>query len=321
MRNKSSLVTGGAGFIGSHLVERLLEDSWYVVIVDNLSTGSLKNLERQMDNPNLKIIVGDLKDPKIATECLTNVETMFHFAANPEVRLSVTHPKTHFDENMVVTFNLLEAIRQTSNIKYFIFASSSSVYGEPKEIPVKEDAPINPISVYGASKVACEAFIMSYSKLYGFKSAALRYANMVGPRLRHGVIYDFIKKLMRNKKKLEILGDGSQIRSFLYVDDAIEATLKVYENLKRARFEEAYNIGNEDWLTVNDVAKIIVEVLDLSNVKYVYRPYLGGTGWPGDVKKITLSISKIMSTGWRPRRNSRTAVELAIREIFQENLS
>jgi len=319
MRNKSALITGGAGFIGSHLTDTLLKDGWHVLVVDNLSTGSLKNLERHRDNPNLKIMVGDLKDSKIAMEALTNVETVFHFAANPEVRLSTTHPKIHFDENIMATFNLLEAIRQAGNVKYLIFASSSSVYGEPEAIPVKESSSINPVSIYGASKVACEAFIVSYSRLYGLKSVALRYANVIGSRLNHGVIYDFITKLMRNEGKLQILGDGSQMRSFLHVDDAIEATVKVYGNLNDSF--EAYNVGNEDWLTVNDVANIIVEVLGLSNIKYVFESYLGGIGWLGDVKKIALSVSKMRSVGWRPRYDSKTAVELAARAICQENLA
>jgi len=168
------------------------------------------------------------------------VDVVFHFAANPEVRVSTTNPEIHFNENIVATFNLLEAMRK-KGVKELVFASSSSVYGEPEEIPVDENAPIRPVSVYGASKAACEALIHAYSKLYGIKAVVLRYANVVGPRLRHGVVWDFINKLLKNPAELEILGDGKQVRSYIYIDDAIEATILPGEQTEASY--EVYNIA------------------------------------------------------------------------------
>ena len=243
---------------------------------------------------------------------------MFHFAANPEVRVSTTSPEVHFNENIVATFNLLEAMRKR-DVEELVFASSSSVYGEPDEIPVGEDAPIRPVSVYGASKAACENLVHAYSKLYGIRAVVLRYANVVGPRLRHGVVYDFIVKLLKDPRLLEILGDGTQTRSYIYVDDAVEATITAWK-ASRGGFE-AYNVGSEDWITVNDVADVIVEVMGLQNVKRVYKPVLHGVGWPGDVKKIALKVEKLKSLGWRPRLRSREAVAQAARHVLGEVLA
>jgi UDP-glucose 4-epimerase len=226
------------------------------------------------------------------------------YAANPEVRLSTTNPEIHFGENVVATFSLLEAIRK-NEVEERVFASSSSVYGEPENIPVGENSPIKPVSVYGASKVACENLAHAYSNLYGIKAVILRYANVVGPRLRHGVIYDFIVKLGKNPKQLEILGDGTQTRSYIYIDDAVEATL-IANNMVGRRFE-VYNIGSEDCITVKEVADIVVDALELKNVKYVYKPVQHGIGWKGDVKNIALSIDKVKGFGFKPKLSSTEA--------------
>ena len=315
MLDKVALVTGGAGFIGSHLVDYLVEHGWYVRVVDNLSSGRMENLDHHKGNSNVEIIISDLKNPENAYKAVENVNVVFHYAANPEVRVSTTHPKIHFNNNVVATFNLLEAIRE-SNVKYLIFASSSSIYGEPDTIPISEDAPLKPVSVYGASKLACEALIHSYSTIYGIKSVALRYANVVGPRLCHGVIYDLIKKPKRNPNNLEILGDGTQTRSFIYIDDAVEATMIALGHANKPF--EAYNVATEDWITVKQVADIIVETMRLRNVNYIYKPVLHGIGWPGDIKKIALDISKLKVLGFKPKHNSVEAVKLTIQVLLKE---
>lgn len=315
MLDKSALVTGGAGFIGSHIVDYLAERRWYVKVIDNFSGGRLENLKKHEQNPNVEVIMGDLKNYEDCVKAVQDVEVVFHFAANPEVRVSTTHPRTHFNENIVATFNLLEAIRH-NNIKYLVFASSSSVYGEPKTIPVPEDAPLKPVSVYGASKLACEALIRSYSILYGIRSVVLRYANVIGPRLRHGVVYDFIRKLLENPTTLEILGDGTQIRSFVYVSDAVVATIKVLNNTNK--YFEVFNIASEDWITIKQVADIVVETMELKNVNYVYRPVLHGVGWLGDVKKIALDIRKLRTLGFRPKYSSVKAVKLTVQALLAE---
>jgi len=309
------LVTGGAGFIGSHIVDRLVDEGYKVRVVDNLSSGRTENLRRHTDSNAIELVIADLKDPQTALRSVENVDAVFHFAANPEVRVSSIDPETHFNENIVATFNLLEAMRKKS-VREIVFASSSSVYGEPDEIPVDENAPIKPVSVYGASKASCETLIHAYSKLYMIKAVILRYANVVGPRLRHGVIWDLINKLIKNPRELEILGDGRQIRSYIYIDDVIEATMIAWR--KTDTDYEVYNIGNEDWITVDEVADEIIKILRLKDVKKIYRPMLHGVGWPGDVKRIALKIDKIKRLGFRLRMNSRYAVKVATENMIKE---
>ena len=202
-------------------------------------------------------------------------------------------------------------------MREIVFASTSSVYGEPEEIPVDEDAPVRPVSVYGASKAACENLIHAYSKLYGIRAVVLRYANVVGPRLRHGVVWDFINKLLRNPTELEILGDGKQIRSYINVDDAIEATITAWR--KTDTSYEVYNIASEDWITVDEVADEVIKAMNLNNVKKTYKPMLHGVGWPGDVKKIALRIDKIKSF-FEPRLRSREAVRVSAQKMLEELL-
>jgi UDP-glucose 4-epimerase len=299
------LVTGGAGFIGSHIVDRLVEEGYKVKVIDNLSSGRTENLRRHTDSNTIELLIGDLKDPQTALRSVENVDAVFHFAANPEVRVSSIDPETHFNENIVTTFNLLEAMRKR-NVREIVFASSSSVYGEPDEIPVDENAPIKPVSVYGASKASCETLIHAYSKLYKIKAVILRYANVIGPRLRHGVIWDLINKLIKNPREIEILGDGRQIRSYIYIDDAVEATMIAWR--KTDTDYEVYNIGNEDWITVDEVADEITKIMRLKDVKKIYMPMLHGVGWLGDVKRITLKIDKIKRLGFKLKLNSREAV-------------
>jgi len=305
------LVTGGAGFIGSHLVDRLAAEG-EVRVIDNLSSGRLENLAHRRD---VEVIVGDLKNPQDAQKAVRGVDAVFHFAANPEVRVSTTNPDIHFSENVVATFNLLEAMRK-NDATQLVFASSSSVYGEPPQIPVDEEAPLRPVSVYGASKAACENLIHAYAKLYGIKAVALRYANVVGPRLRHGVIWDLINKLKKNPHELEILGDGKQVRSYIYIDDAVEATLLAWR--KAADAYAAYNVAAADWITVDEVADQVIEAMGLTNVKKTYKPVLHGVGWPGDVKKIALKIDKLKQLGFEPKVNSREAVRLTAKSLLHE---
>jgi UDP-glucose 4-epimerase len=196
MNAKFALVTGGAGFIGSHIVDRLVSDGWNVRVLDNFSSGRMENIEHHRGSRKVEILRGDLINLEEVEKTVRGVDVVFHYVANPEVRVSTTNPEIHFNENIVATFNLLESVKK-HEVKELVFASSSSVYGEPEENPIAEDAPIRPVSIYGASKAACENLIHAYSKLYGIKAVILRYANVVGPRLRHGVVWDFMNKLRR----------------------------------------------------------------------------------------------------------------------------
>ncbi|ADY01297.1 NAD-dependent epimerase/dehydratase [Vulcanisaeta moutnovskia 768-28] len=298
------LITGGAGFIGSHMVDRLVNEGFKVRVIDNLSSGRLENLKHL--GTSIEAMIGDLKKPEDALKAVDGVDAVFHFAANPEVRVSTTNPETHFNENVVATFNLLEAMRRRG-VKELVFASSSSVYGEPSEIPVGEDAPIRPVSVYGASKAACENLIHAYTRLYGIRAVVLRYANVVGPRLRHGVVWDFMNKLRTNPRELEVLGNGTQVRSYIYIDDAVEATILAWRKASDAF--NVFNVASEDWITVDEVAKIVIETMGLKDVKIIHKPVAHGVGWLGDVKKIALKIERLKALGFKPKLNSAQAVK------------
>jgi UDP-glucose 4-epimerase len=308
-----AIITGGAGFIGSHVLDRLASAGWYVKVIDNFSTGRIENLKSHSSSSKIDVKKKDLKE--VTEADVEGFETVFHYAANPEVRVSTINPEIHFKENIVTTFRLLEALRK-SDVKEIIFASSSSVYGEPDKIPVDEGAPLRPVSIYGASKVACENLIHAYSKLYGIKAVILRYANIVGPRLRHGVIWDFVSKLKKNPRELEILGDGKQVRSYVYIDDAVEATMIAW--MKSTNYFEVYNVASEHWMTVDEVADQVIKAMGLGDVKRVYRPVLHGVGWPGDVKKVVLRIDKLKALGFKPRYNSIEAVRLTVRALLNE---
>jgi UDP-glucose 4-epimerase len=312
---KRVLVTGGAGFIGSHVVDGLVDEGLEVRVLDNLSSGSLDNLVHHEGDLRVEVVVEDLKKVEDVVKAVEGVDVVFHFAANPEVRVSTTNPQIHFNENVVATFNLLEAMRR-KGVGEMVFASSSSVYGEPDEIPVSEEALIRPVSVYGASKAACESLVHAYSKLYGIKAVILRYANVVGPRLKHGVVYDFVVKLSRNPSELEVLGDGKQVRSYIHVSDAVEATMIAWR--KSGDYFEVYNVASEDWITVDEVADEVMKAMGLRGVRKVYRPVLHGVGWPGDVKRIALKMDKLKALGFKPRYNSKEAVRLTVRALLNQ---
>lgn len=313
------LVTGGAGFIGSHLVDSLMGLGLEVTVIDNLSSGKLENLSGWMDNPRFRFIHGDLLNPSGLPSLLEECEAIYHLAANPEVRVGSTEPQTHFRENIQATFNLLEAIRLSGWRGRLLFTSSSTVYGEA-ETPTPEDYPsLRPISIYGASKLACEALIGAYARSYGFKAVIYRLANIIGPRSQHGVLSDFVRKLEENPEELEILGDGSQTKSYLYIDDCVEALITGLETAYRPlEAVEIFNVGSTDQIDVLRIARITVEMLGLEGVRLrVTGGVAGGRGWIGDVKNMLLDVSRLKSRGWRPRYNSEQAVRLALKEILK----
>ena len=318
------LVTGGAGFIGSHLVNRLMVNGHNVTVFDNLSNGSPRNLQRWLENERFRFIKGDLKEPKEVEEAVKNTEIVFHLAANPEVRVGETDPSIHFQENLVATFNLLEAIRKSASVKTFVFFSTSAVYGEAEVLPTPEDyGPSIPISTYGASKLGCEALASSYAHTFGICPLVLRVANVVGSRANHGVIIDFINKLETNSKRLEILGDGTQKKSYLYIDDFVDATLHLTSRfLDAEKKADVYNVGSVDQVEVGQIAEIVAGQMGLRDVVFVFTGGVdGGRGWMGDVKIMLLSIDKLVKTGWKPRYTSEKAVEAAVKAILEEKLT
>jgi len=313
------LVIGGAGFIGSSLCEKLVNLGNHVVIFDNFSSGNYENVEEILEKYADKtcLLQGDCKKLKDVKKAVSDTDIIFHFAANPEVRLELNDPKNCFEQNIYATHILLEALRQVGNIKRVVFASTSTVYGDADVFPTNENyGPLKPISVYGASKLASEALICAYAYLYDFNVTILRFANIIGPKSRHGVIFDFIKKLRKNKNELEILGDGTQCKSYLYIDDCLNAILTACE--KGSSHVEIFNVGSEDWVSVLRIAEIVTEEMGLKNVKFRFTGGAEkGRGWKGDVKKMLLDISKLKALGWKPKYKSEDAVRLATRHFLE----
>jgi UDP-glucose 4-epimerase len=312
-----ALVTGGAGFIGSHLVEALINNGHNVTLLDNLSSGHKRNLSGVLGSHNLNFLVGDCRFAPDIKEALKNVDAVFHFAANPEVRLELADPKKCYEQNIKATYVLLERIRK-SNVETVVLASSSTIYGDASIIPTPESyGPLKPISVYGASKLACEALVSSYCHSFKKKGIIIRPANIVGPRATHGVMLDFIRKLKANPSKLEILGDGTQTKSYLYINDCIDAIIKVFESTEE--LVAIYNIGSEDQTNVAEISKIITQEMGLKNVKLKFSGGVeGGRGWIGDVKNMLLDITKLESLGWRPKLNSKQAVRETAKNLIAE---
>jgi len=312
------LVTGGAGFIGSHLVDALVADGLPVVVLDNLSNGSLDNIKKNIGGKDFVFVQADLLHKNILFDVVRGCDVIWHLAANPEVRLSSMIPDVHFNQNIWATYNLLEAMRKDGHARVLCFASTSTVYGEASKIPTPEDySPLEPISIYGASKLACEALISSYAHTYGFRAVIYRLANIVGSRSGHGIIYDFVSKLRNDQKMLEILGDGTQTKSYLHVSDCIEAMIL---GLKKSTGKvEVYNVGSEDKINVKSIADIVVEEMGLKDVSYYFTGGVqGGRGWLGDVKVMLLDITKLKSIGWRPKLDSASAIKKATRELIEE---
>ena len=316
-----AIVTGGAGFIGSHLVDFLMEKDMVekLLIIDNLSSGDESFIKKWESDQRFSFHKIDLTNTRNLPDLLEGFDIIFHFAADPEVRRGSQNPSSMWLNNVVATYNLLEAARR-AKIKFLVFASSSTVYGEPSKIPTPEDySPMEPISVYGASKLACEALISGFAHSFNIRALILRFANIVGSRLRHGVIYDFIKKLQRDPQRLEILGDGTQKKSYLHVSDAVEATWILFEHFREnGRKIDVYNVGSEDWVTVGEIAKIVSKTMNLNPEFYYTGGVNGGRGWIGDVKYMLLDITKAKNAGWKPKTNSKETVEKAAKEIYRE---
>ena len=310
--NKKVMVTGGLGFIGPHLVRRLLKDGYSVLVLDK----SEDTTSIDVENPKLTIIKTDLLTGSIDSH-FKGIDEVYHLAANSDVRLGAKDTKIDFDENIVVTYKVLEACRK-AEVKRLIFTSSSVVYGNAKKIPTPEDyGPLFPISMYGGSKLAGEALVSTYASLYNIKSTILRFANVIGPGDKpHGVIFDFITKLRKTPKMLQILGDGRQNKSYIYIDDCIDGI--IHAKKAQDKQTDAFNFGSKDQLDVTSLAKIVVKEMDLKDVKFTYTG--GSGGWKGDVTDMMLSTAKLEKTGWNSKYNSRQAVEHTVKALLDRKI-
>ena len=315
LKDRSILVTGGAGFIGSHLVEALLAEN-HVTVLDNFSSGKREFLALHQDNPNFRLIEADLLLPEALEEALTGVDMVFHLAANPDVKLGAQNTRVHLEQNVLATYNLLEAMRRCG-VKRIAFTSTSTVYGEATKIPTPEDyGPLLPISLYGASKLACEAQISSYCHTFEMQSWIYRFANIVGERGTHGVLVDFIRKLQENPGELEILGSGKQRKSYLEVRDCVRAMLHCVEHSDEQ--VNVFNVGSEDSVDVTEIANIVSRQMGLTDVRYRYTGGMDGRGWKGDVIVMQLSIEKIKKLGWTPRGGCAHAILAAVKALLKD---
>jgi len=306
------LVTGGAGFIGSHLVDRLIEEENRITIFDNLSSGKIKFIEKHLENTDFTLIKGDILDHERIKRACKNIDLVYHIAANPDVRLGASDTKIHFDQNILATYNLLESMRE-NEVKKVVFTSTSTIYGEAQIMPTPENyGPLIPISLYGASKLACEALITAYSHTFDIQAWIFRFANIVGSRSTHGIIVDFIRKLRENPTQLEILGDGKQEKSYLHVSECVNSMLFA---IKKSREDvNIFNIGSEDTISATEIGQIIVEEMDLSGIKFIYTG--GSRGWKGDVPRMRSDIEKLKAIGWKPVYTSKRSVRETARALL-----
>lgn len=308
-------VAGGAGFIGSHLSRKIIKDEpdSKIVIYDNFSSGQMWHLEEIIDSKNLKIIEGDIKDIDKLSESMTGCDCVYHFASNPDISKAVTQPDIDFWEGTYLTNNIVEAIRR-NGIKKLIYASGSGVYGDTGYNEADEDyRPMVPISTYGASKLAGEALISSYCFMFGLNAAAFRFANVVGPNQTHGVGYDFINKLIQNPGELDILGNGTQSKSYIYVYDVLNA-IRLAETKFLNGFSY-YNVGTDDYITVKEIAEIVVRLMNLQNVKMNFGT--SDRGWKGDVPVVRLNSEKIKKLGWNRQYSSAEAIEKSVSSMIE----
>jgi UDP-glucose 4-epimerase len=298
LTNVTAFVTGCAGFIGSSLTDRLLASGCKVVGIDNFSTGQWRFLAGASQNPNFRLVEADLLDVEALTAAMQGANCVFHLAANADVRLGIEQPRKDLEQNTIATHNVLESMR-ANGIGKIAFASTGSVYGEAKVFPTPEDAPF-PVqtSLYGASKLACEGLINAYCEGFGFQSWIFRFVSILGERYTHGHVFDFYCALQRDPSRLRVLGDGRQEKSYLYVQDCVDAILTAAEHHRGEPGAHVYNLGTDETIVVDESVAIITEHLGLSpEIEHTG----GRRGWIGDSPLIHLDTKRIRSLGWEPR--------------------
>ena len=308
-----TLITGGAGFIGSHLAGLLLDMGHKVVCVDNFELGSRENVKKYLDNPDFELVEMDVSNVEAFSRLLAEkgTERIFHLAANSDIQKSARLPGVDFANTFSTTYSVVEGMRR-NNIKKLFFSSTSAVYGDKSNVDIAEDAgDLRPISYYGGAKLASEAFIFSYAYMNELEVLIFRFPNVIGPNLTHGVIFDFIRKLKNNPRELEILGDGTQCKPYLYVVDLAEAIVEY--SFRQGQGVEIYNIGVDTATTVREIADMVCQRMGLSDVEYKFTG--GNVGWKGDVPAFQYDLSKIYATGWRAKHNSNESVKATLESL------
>lgn len=308
-------MTGGAGFIGSFVVDRLaLVDG--VTVYDNLSSGKKDFILHHIGDKGFRFVKADLLDVGRLVKEMKGHESVWHMAANPDIRKGTQSTMVDLEQNTIATFNVLECARRC-DVESVVFSSTSTVYGRARTVPTTEDyGPLLPISLYGASKLACEALVSAYAELYGIRGYIYRFANIIGPRSTHGILFDLVQKLNRDPKRLEVLGDGKQRKSYLLVDECVGGMLYGFEHVKDKL--NYFNLGAEDQISVKRIVEILLEETKLKGVKVVYTG--GESGWKGDVSRFLLSTKKMAELGWKAERSSEEAVREAAKMVVAEHL-
>jgi len=308
-------ITGGAGFIGSHVVDRLVPRNG-VTVYDNLSTGRETFISQHFGKPFFRFVKADLLDITTLSKEMRGHDSVWHLAANPDIRKGTESTMVDLEQNTLATYNVLECARRV-DAKTFVFSSTSTIYGRAKVFPTPEDyGPCLPISLYGASKLACEGLVSAYSELYGIKAWIFRFANIVGHRSTHGILFDLVEKLNNDRKTLQVLGDGKQKKSYLLVEECVDGMIYGF---KHARDRLNYfNLGTSDQITVKRIVEILLEETKLKGVKVKYTG--GESGWKGDVPRFLLDNRKMAKLGWKPKHTSEQAVREAARIVVKEYL-
>lgn len=310
---RRALVTGGLGFIGSHLVDRLLRDGWEVTVLDSLLTGRRSNLAHHAADPALSIREGDIRDLQTVVDAASGCDAVFHLAAHALMRVSVDDHRADLDYNVIGTLNVLEAMAK-EKVPELVFASTSALYGEAEVVPTPEDYSGVQTSLYGAAKLAGEAYSSAFVQLTPMKFWAFRFGTVLGERCRRGAIWDFTHKLMKNPAELEILGDGRQSKDYLSVGDCIEGMMLGYE--RSSEPVNIFNLGLQEQTTVDELADIVIAEMGLHDVK---KRYTGGRrGWIGDNPVVYLSVERIKALGWQPRVSPTEAIRQTARWTIGE---
>ncbi|HET7489590.1 MAG TPA: NAD-dependent epimerase/dehydratase family protein [Acidimicrobiales bacterium] len=311
-------IVGGAGFIGSHFTDRLLADPSVegVTLYDNFSSGREWHYARHAGDGRLHVVRGDVKDLDALIEAMAGHSSVVHLASNPDIARAVIEPAVDFDEGTLLTHHVVEAMRRTGTGR-ILYASGSGVYGDLGEVEAHEDwGPLEPVSTYGASKLAGEALIAAYSHMFGITGRVFRFGNVVGPRQTHGVGFDFVRRLLADPAALPILGDGSQSKSYVHVEDVVGAVLLAAE--VETRPFRAFNVATGDYITVKEIADLAVEVVGLAPGTVEYRFTGGDRGWKGDVPVVRIATGRIRSLGWTCGRGSRQALEASMRSMLDD---
>ena len=309
-------IVGGAGFIGSHFVDRLLGDGHQATVFDNFTSGRDWHLEPHAGDEKLKVVHGDVKELAALSEAMAGHEVVIHLASNPDIARAATEPAIDFDEGTLLTHHVVEAMRQTSTPQ-ILYASGSGVYGDIGETEADEDfGPLEPISTYGASKLAGESLIGSYCHMFDLRGCAFRFGNVVGARQTHGVGFDFVRRLLEDPRRLPILGDGSQSKSYIHVSDVIDAVLTAAAKTEQPY--RAYNVATGDYITVTEIAELAADCVELDPDAVEFEYSGGSRGWKGDVPVVRLDTSRIRSLGWRNAMGSREALRESMLAMLPE---